>query len=847
MECLIVSHTHWDREWYRTFQAFRARLVDTVDRVLDLLAEDAGWKFLLDGQSIIIEDYLEVRPDRRSELEAVCRSGRLAVGPWYVQPDSLLPSGEAHVRNLLEGRRVASAIGTSSSVAYTPDSFGHPAQFPQLFAGFGLAPFVYWRGNGAEIDTIGPVYRWVAPDGTDVLAFHLADGYFAASSLAADIDAAVKRLTALVTRLGGGRDGPVLLMNGMDHTLPDATTGDIARALAAATGWSVRRGLLDDLDVPRAGVAAHHGELVGARVANLLPGVWSTRVGLKLRNRGAEAVLEGWAEPWAALGARLGVPDERPSLRSAWRALLQNQAHDSICGCSQDRVHEQMDARYDEAVELAGATAARVLERVAGLGAERRVPWTTELDVAVFNPSPFPRTDVVRFALDGFPLYRVRQTGLDVHPFALAAMTERGFTVDGEPARTIVDERPARVRMLPESPALDVEFVAREVPAFGWRRYRMTPASEQRDEHDDATEIEASGVSVHVEAGGTFGVRLGAGSFAGLGAIEDRGDRGDTYDFDPVDDDRGAELVSTRVDRYRHASGIERLVVTRVFTVPAALDEARAARSKGTVDLEIVTEARVAPGVEHVDLRVVVENTACDHRLRMLFPTGRAAEHAVAATTFDVAVRPTARPDDNTWVHPAPATFLQQGFVEVNGLAVVAPGLYEAEVTPDGTIALTLIRAVGWLARMELTTRPIPAGPGLPTPGAQCLGVLEARMALLPAGEAAAVRAVELGFVAVPAGDSPMLPPGRSLVTVAPGAIVLSALKPADHGRGMVLRLLNPTGEPVRADVTLGFPIESARQVRLDEEPADEGDLVRDGDCLRLTVEPHRLRTLLLT
>jgi len=98
MECLLVSHTHWDREWYRTFQLFRARLVDTVDRVLDLVAADPGYRFLLDGQSVVLEDYLEIRPHRRDELVAACTEGRLAVGPWYVQPDSILPSGEAHVR-----------------------------------------------------------------------------------------------------------------------------------------------------------------------------------------------------------------------------------------------------------------------------------------------------------------------------------------------------------------------------------------------------------------------------------------------------------------------------------------------------------------------------------------------------------------------------------------------------------------------------------------------------------------------------------------------------------------------------------------------------------------------------
>jgi hypothetical protein len=847
VDCLIVSHTHWDREWYRTFQAFRARLVDTVDRVLDLLAADAGWRFLLDGQSVIIEDYLDVRPGRRAELEAACRAGRLAVGPWYVQPDSLLPSGEAHVRNLLEGRRVAETIGAPSHVAYTPDSFGHPAQFPQLFAGFGLGPFVYWRGNGAEIDALGPVYRWVAPDGSGVMAHHLADGYFAASSLPSDTDAAVARLTRLVPRLAGDGDGPVVLMNGMDHTLPDSTTGAVERALAAATGWSVRRGLLDDLDVALDESApTFTGELVGARVANLLPGTWSARLGLKQRNREAEALLEGWAEPWAALGARLGCPDERPALRRAWRALLQNQAHDSICGCSQDRVHEQMEARYDEAYELAGATTARLLERLAGLGVERRVPWTSELDVAVFNPSPNARTDVVRFELDGFPLYQVQSTGLDVHPFALASLAHQGFVVDGEPARMVAADSPGRVRMLAESPAVDVEFVAHDVPAFGWRRYRLAPGPAVPDEHDDGRDIGWDGGCVRATDDGTLDVELGGRLFTGLMAVEDRGDRGDTYDFDPVVGDTGAALASTRVDRHRHPSGIQRLVVTRVFDVPARLDDTRSARSSETVRLAVVTEARVAPGVEHVDLRIRVDNTAHDHRLRVLLPTGRPAAHFTAATTFDVTARATSPPDDSTWVHPAPPTFPQQGWVAVNGLMVAAPGLYEAEVTPDGTIALTIVRAVGWLARMDLTSRPIPAGPGMPTPGAQSLGPVRARLALLPTADPALARAVELGLRAVPAGVAPVLAPGRSALGLAPGEVVLSALKPAEHGDATVLRVLNPTDDVVDAVIDLGFPVDTVRAVRLDEGPSDDGKWWREGDRLHLTVEPHRLRSLLL-
>jgi mannosylglycerate hydrolase len=147
---------------------------------------------------------------------------------------------------------------------------------------------------------------------------------------------------------------------------------------------------------------------------------------------------------------------------------------------------------------------------------------------------------------------------------------------------------------------------------------------------------------------------------------------------------------------------------------------------------------------------------------------------------------------------------------------------------------------------MDLTIRPVPAGPGLPTPGAQCPGPVHATMAMLPTADPALARAVELGLRAVPAGPLPLLAAGRSQLALSPGAIVLSALKPAEHGDGMVLRLLNPTDEVVEAVVDLGFPVETARPVRLDEGPSDDGEIRREGDRLRLTVGPHRLRSLLL-
>ena len=847
MRCVLVSHFHWDREWYRQFQAYRARLVDAIDRVLDLLAADPGYHFLLDGQTVLLEDYLAIRPERRAELERGLRAGRLAAGPWYVQPDSLLPSGEAHVRNLLHGRRVGSALGPVSRIGYVPDSFGHPAQLPQLLAGFGIATFVYWRGNGSELDALGPAYRWEAPDGSAVAATLLREGYFSAACLPDDPHEAARGLAALAGRLADGYAGPVLLMNGFDHMIPDGHTGAVVDALRGHIDGTVERGLLEHAvgDARADAVPGYRGELLGARIAPLLPGVWSTRMPVKLANRRCENLLEGWAEPWAALGRRVGAPDERPALRLAWASLLHNQAHDSICGCSLDAVDAAVRSRFDEVEGLAAQTVTRVLERLAGLGPERRVPWTLEQEIAVFNPTPRPRTDVVRVSLDAYPAMRLPLGRPEFPPLVLATLDTPGFAVDGRPARVVPSDDATRARWLPGQPVFDLELVAADVPAFGCRRLALTACAPVPDDVDDGRTIESDDVRVDGEPEGTLRMRIGGVEYPGLLGLEDRGDRGDTYDFDAVDGDPGAVVESVSWQRRRHPSGIACLESRRVVRVPAGLDGGRERRSEESALLTVSVEARVAPGVPRVDLAVRVENSARDHRLRLCFPTGRPVATFRAATTFDSAERRTARADDAGWVHPAPTTFAQQGWVHANGLTVLAPGLPEAEVTPDGVILITVLRAVGWLARFDLRSRPIPAGPPLEVPGAQMLGPLIAHLSLFAGCDPAAARAAELGLRGVFAGPAPLLADGASLIALAPATLVLSALKPAEQGEGIVVRVLNPTDAAARARLHVGFPVSAAAAVRLDEEPAEHA-VQRDGEHIEFDVPPHSLRSVLL-
>src|SRR6478609_7122771 len=145
----VVSHTHWDREWYLTHEQFRFRLVALIDRLLDLLDSDPSYKYFhLDGQTIVLEDYLEIRPEQETRLRAQIAAGRILIGPWYDMPDEFLVSGESLIRNLMRGHRISREFGVDPwKNGYICDIFGHIAQMPQIFNGFGIRHAVLGRGT----------------------------------------------------------------------------------------------------------------------------------------------------------------------------------------------------------------------------------------------------------------------------------------------------------------------------------------------------------------------------------------------------------------------------------------------------------------------------------------------------------------------------------------------------------------------------------------------------------------------------------------------------------------------------------------------------------------------------
>ena len=704
---LVVPHTHWDREWYLPFEFFRLRLGSVVDGVLDTLERDPSFtSFTLDGQAIVLEDYVEVRPENAGRLQALLDAGRLEAGPSYVLPDEILVGGESLVRNLLLGRRVCRRFGVEPSAAgYLPDSFGHPAQLPQILGGFGIRTFLFSRGMGDEIDDVGVVFRWRAGL-AEVVACQMLPHYDNFARLTWHHDAEV-RLRAIVERFGeavsGAGQDEIVLANGSDHLPIEPELPQILGGLET-TGAQFRIGRYDEHTPAPDGLPVYEGELVGSRLQNLLRGVNSARIYLKQANERAERRVLSIETAAALRTLQEDAPDPAANLRLAWRDLLRNHPHDSICGCSCDEVHRDMLVRYEQLDRMLD-----FVEREAvGVGG------------ALVNTLPFRRRRVVDgevYELDGF-------CGRRSEPLAV-----RGERIDLEPIGDLL-------------------------------------------------------------------------------LFEDEPDVGDLYTFCPGGETTSAQLVGTR--REGNTQVLE-------HELPG---------------IRIETTIRAVSELGRIEVTSVVENEAEDHRLRVLIRSDHVADEVRAESQFAVVRRALVAPPPRAdWVEPPVPTAHTLGAVALGSLVLLTKGLPEYEASDDG-LRLTLLRCVGTISQPPgLATRPLAAGPNIPTPDGQCQGRHVFEYALRFDGDeltdAALIRASQDYRTDFLRGDpfEPALELG--------GDVVFSCLKPPEDGSGLVLRVFNPNRQPERLSLSL-----PARRIRLDEEEELDGGL---------ELAPGEIATLLLT
>ncbi len=899
----VIPHTHWDREWYEPFQSFRLRLLEAVDAILAMLERDDGFLFTFDGQTAAVEDYLELRPEQEERIRAHVRSGRLLIGPWRILSDEFLPSGETLVRNLETGWAVAERLGGPMPVGYLPDMFGHVAQMPQILARAGLADAVVWRGVPAAVEA--HAFTWVAPDGSEVRAEYLVDGYGHAAHLfeaedrlAEDVDRFARRMERFAP------EGQLLMLHGGDHTAPPAELAErVAAADASLEEFDVAVSTIPAyLDAVRPSGVGHRveGELRSAARANVLMGVTSTRVDVKASASRAERGLERYAEPLQAL---LGQRWPERELAMAWARLIENSAHDSICACSHDETVAQVDLRYAEAAQIAESLASSALSPAArGASRDGVVAWnplprprseTITLDVPADEPAPqalrcgdgtvvpvqeqqrhpevlLDRVTDAAGALDVFRLRHARElfgqllSGYEIH--RAGAQPELRILVDAvpEPAELDVDgmvETAAREVEAVDADRWRVMIVSRPrravrarvtAPPLGWTTVQPTgedpttglTAPVRRDGHV----LDNGLVHVEVADDGTFSVEADGVELQGLGRLVDAGDAGDTYNYAPPEHDVAVDHPeSVMVDTLADGPMAAALRITRTYAWPDRLTAERSARSAKTLDVEVVTDLELRTDERFVRVQVRFDNPSRDHRLRMHFPLGEPVSTSVAEGQF-ATVRRGLTTEAGHGEHPL-ATFPAHAFAAVDGLALLLPHVMEYEVTGDGQeLALTLLRSIGWVSVNTNPYRSEPAGPQLAVESAQMLGPCRAAFAVRPAADTHALgdvladaEAYRLPLLLEPGTASPAAPPATNAGLAIEGDDV--ALSALRRAdEALEVRVVNYADSARQARIAGGFA--RAQTVSLLGETV--GDVTVQHGAALLDLGPAEIQTLRL-
>jgi len=593
----VISNTHWDREWRYPYQRNRQMLVEMIDDVLDILEKNPDYRaFHLDSQSIVLDDYLEIRKDKFEIIKKFVEEKRLLIGPWYILPDEFLVGGENLIRNLLLGHKTCKPFGRVSKIGYSPFSWGQISQLPQLYKGFGVDLIMFYRGVNS-LDSKHAEFIWEGADGTKALSsrfstmprynfyfyiyrtvvhnedpflveykwsrggtpFHLSsfpfvdEDYFiinpADTYHEENVVPWVKKLTELQDHDFTTEN--VIWMEGHDSSGPNAKTVRIIKDIKRLIpGINVVHSTLEDYQeelrktVDPDNLALVKGERRSAqydrRSGNLFGHVISSRTYLKMENFHSERMLQYYAEPINSLAGIFGMNINDEYLNIAWNYLVQNSAHDSIGGCSRDSIHEDMMWRYKQINEISEGVFSRGLKYLILQTNTDPLENTHDLYLTAFNPN-FEKRNTTEFAVIDIPA--------EYDKGAFVIKDENGNEVpmqliNSESEKPLLEQlidRPMYFEMKRYRALLSLK----DIPAFGLKTYKIVPKKKSgKAKLNSKTEVssrkrtlENEFYKIKIHKNGTFDVtdKINGEKFKNLGYFYDEGEEGNAWVHKPLD------------------------------------------------------------------------------------------------------------------------------------------------------------------------------------------------------------------------------------------------------------------------------------------------------------------------
>ena len=728
-EVLGYLHSHWDREWYKTFEEFRIRLCDVLNDIFHKLDNNEINSFYLDGQVIALLDYLEINPDKTSYVKELIKNKKLFIGPFYDLADEFLVNGESLSRNLLFGINEAKKLGADADdfVGYLPDAFGHNAWMPMLFNMFNIDKAIVWRGVKSDSQE----FLWFSPDNSHVRTVYLPAGYFQDFLHQKSYKNKLKKLLKNSEKYTD-KNTPVLLPVGGDHlacadnikakiknfnrdnkdfhiklsTLKkyfETTSKDITDENSHIGLRSIFKEYFENSE----NLPVINGELRNNNSSYILMGTASSRIDLKQMNMKSQWELGKVAEPLYTIFDDI-LPERKSVLDYAWKTLIKNHAHDSICGCSIDEVHKENILRYNKVLQITESLKNYALSELS-----KRI---SKNETGIINTSNFDYTGVYSFYSDKkLPLPCVGK--------------EKAF-----PAEISQDLYRAPVQ---EDYHYYYKYLAFTKLLNGNSFDIQTPYVPLTHLAAEKNKITNEYISVTVNDDGTINIKniFSQKEIKNIFSLTDIADTGDSYNFSCILDDTPlrAKFTGSKIIEKNQLRSILRLT----YKMQIPLDSTEKKRSKKPANHIFNVDLILTSYSKRLDIKISYENFSKNHILKINFPLKKDITSVKSEDAFGITERKFDPKYDYKKSIPLEKykeadtnTGIMQRFVMVQGLCIITKGLQEYQVEKNN-LSITLLRSFDTISGKTLLTRTAAAGPPLPTPEGQMKGKQTAEISLL--------------------------------------------------------------------------------------------------------------------
>lgn len=690
----IVMHTHWDREWYFTVDDSDVFLINHMIEVIEFLEENKDITYMLDGQYILVEDFLNEALEYKDRLYKLIENGQILIGPWYTQTDLILPNQESIVRNLYYGIKKSRNITNNPlMIAYCPDTFGHNVQMPQIYKMFGIDYTVFWRGVSKQLTNCG-LFKWEGLDGSETKAVLLPAGYQGGKYLPKDLDSLDKRLEDIEKKYDNYKIDDYLIMNGHDQMPIQKDIKEVKRNIEKIRKDSkVNISTLEDyckkLNFEKSSLVK--GDLNHCEFTRVHRTIDTTRPDIKSLVFEIERLIYNILEPLELIAYKNNLYYPSKFIENNLLKLFEAHSHDSMGSCNSDLTNKDIKDR---------------LEKI-----QRRVLCQIELTKRLISKNAYDKLNLINTLAYKRKNEKVKAEILTQSPnFKLVDKEgkEYNYKINNQILADMskVDRQILAKRKKVFYYKTDIEFYLDEIYGLEIKSIDIV------EEKAEIKKIKNSEIFDEIIG------KINGNEFISFYSL---GDDGDSYDSSPMKNDK-LRKIYFEIDEKKVVDN--KIILNYRANLPYNKSE-REKNKKSTIQkikVEITDEG------SFLDLKVDLENKAINHQVFIDFKFDKAIENVFCDTQFGLVKRENNYKlldiwKEEGWVEKPVNAHKYQSFINVNKQISIVNNSCKTFYYEKNHLSIPILRSYDFLGKSDLENRPGRAsGMSVESPDGELIG-----------------------------------------------------------------------------------------------------------------------------